>query len=86
MKKTLLLLSATALLSSATCTQTNTDPEPAIQPAACALVPDAGPCNAIAIRYYYDPRDKKCKPFTWGGCGGVVPFNTLEECKDCGCK
>ncbi|MBC6613166.1 proteinase inhibitor I4 serpin [Hymenobacter sp. BT507] len=85
MKKTLLLLSATALLSSATCSQTDTDPEPAVQPAACSLAPEAGICNAAFIRYYFDPRDKKCKPFTWGGCG-EVPFNTLKECQDCGCK
>jgi len=86
MKKTLLLLSATALLSSATCNRTEEDPEPAAQPAACALVPDAGMCNAAFVRYYFDPRDKQCKPFTWGGCAGVVPFKTLQECQDCGCK
>ncbi|UOR03908.1 BPTI/Kunitz domain-containing protein [Hymenobacter aerilatus] len=91
MKKTLLLLSATALLSSATCSQKDTDPEPkpevVIEPTPlCLLVPDAGICNAAFVRYYFDQREKKCKPFTWGGCGGIVPFNTLEECKACGCK
>ncbi|MBA4146415.1 MAG: proteinase inhibitor I4 serpin, partial [Cytophaga sp.] len=29
--------------------------------------------------------EKKCKEFIWGGCGGVVPFETLEECKG-GCQ
>lgn len=89
MKNTLLLLLATALLSSATCSQQDTDPEPkpVIEPTPlCLLVPDAGVCNAAFVRYYFDPREKKCKPFTWGGCGGIVPFNTLQECKDCGCK
>lgn len=72
MKKTLLLLAATALLSSATCNRTNSDPESTTAPAACALVPDAGLCNAAFVRYYFDPRDKQCKPFTWGGCTRVV--------------
>jgi len=87
MKQTLLLLSTAALLASATSCQSDKDsPEPTSQPAACALVPDAGMCDAAFVRYYFDPRDKQCKPFTWGGCNGVVPFLTLQECKDCGCK
>ena len=35
-------------------------------------------------RYYYDQNEKKCMKFIWGGCGGVVPFATMEECKN-GC-
>lgn len=51
----------------------------------CSLEPDAGLCLAAFQRYYYDMADKKCKSFTWGGCGGVVPFETMEECeKGCG--
>jgi hypothetical protein len=84
MKKTLLLLSTTALL--AACGRTDKDPKPAGQPAACTLVPESGPCNAAFVRYYYDPKEKKCKPFTWGGCAGVVPFQTLQECQNCGCQ
>ncbi|QNH63149.1 BPTI/Kunitz domain-containing protein [Hymenobacter sediminicola] len=87
MKKTLLLLGATVLLSSATCCRKDNDiPEPAALPAACLLVPDQGMCNAAMVRYYFDPIEKKCKPFTWGGCNGVVPFVTLQECLDCGCE
>lgn len=85
MKKALLLLSATALLSSATCCREETDIPSPVQPVACTLVPDAGMCNAAFVRYYFDPKEKKCKPFVWGGCGGVVPFQTLQECQDCGC-
>lgn len=82
-----LLLSTAALLAATTSCQSEKDsPEPATQPVACTLVPDAGMCNAAFVRYYYDPKDKKCKPFTWGGCNGVVPFTTLQECQDCGCK
>jgi hypothetical protein len=52
----------------------------------CNLEPEEGPCYALFTRYYYDKKAKQCKSFTYGGCGGVVPFQTLEECKDaCGC-
>ncbi len=49
----------------------------------CLLKPERGPCKAMFERYYYDPVSKTCKPFFWGGCGGVVPFETEEECKKC---
>ncbi len=49
----------------------------------CSLKPDPGPCKALFERYYYDPVSKTCKAFFWGGCGGVVPFETEEECKKC---
>jgi Kunitz/Bovine pancreatic trypsin inhibitor domain len=52
----------------------------------CNLEPEVGPCNAAFPRYYYDKTEKKCKQFTWGGCAGVVPFETMEECESCGCK
>lgn len=52
----------------------------------CKLKPESGPCKAAIPRYYYDQKDKKCKQFTWGGCGKEY-FKTKEECeKDCGCK
>lgn len=38
-------------------------------------------------RYYYDAETKTCKEFFYGGCQGVVPFETLEACrKGCGCE
>ena len=49
----------------------------------CELVPEAGPCKAYFKKYYFDKSEGKCKEFVWGGCGGVVPFETLEECKSC---
>jgi Kunitz/Bovine pancreatic trypsin inhibitor domain len=53
----------------------------------CNLEPDVGPCKAIVTKFYYDKTEKKCKPFTWGGCDGVVPFNSLKECENgCGCE
>lgn len=51
-------------------------------PEACLLEPDPGDCLAAIPRFYYDPDEKKCREFTWGGCDGVVPFETLKECED----
>ena len=51
----------------------------------CLLVHDPGLCQAAFPRYYYNSETEKCTQFLWGGCGGVVPFETLEECKNaCG--
>ena len=44
------------------------------------LVPDPGPCEGAFPRYYYDPTTRMCREFIWGGCRGVVPFETLEDC------
>ena len=52
----------------------------------CSLQPDPGPCEAHMPRYYYDQTEKKCKEFIWGGCHGVVPFESLEACESCGCE
>ena len=49
----------------------------------CQLAPDPGDCEAAITKYYYDQASGTCKEFTWGGCGGTVPFHTLEECKEC---
>jgi hypothetical protein len=49
----------------------------------CSLEPDPGPCRALITKYYYDKNEEKCKSFSWGGCQGSVPFETLEECLAC---
>jgi hypothetical protein len=49
----------------------------------CALTPDPGPCKAFFKRYYFDAAEGKCKEFIWGGCDGVVPFETLLSCQEC---
>ncbi|MBD0851674.1 proteinase inhibitor I4 serpin [Maribacter arenosus] len=49
----------------------------------CALEPDPGDCEAAILRYFYDKEEQRCKEFIWGGCGGVVPFETIEDCMDC---
>lgn len=51
---------------------------------ACYLIPDPGDCLAAFTRYYYDQDVNICSEFTWGGCGGVVPFESMAECKE-GC-
>lgn len=51
----------------------------------CDLEPNVGPCNAYFIKYYFDKVEGKCKEFGYGGCGGTVPFETLEDCEACGC-
>ncbi len=52
----------------------------------CLLAPDPGPCFAAIPKYYYNKEERKCKEFIWGGCGGLVPFDTLEACKECESK
>lgn len=52
----------------------------------CNLSPEVGPCNAAIPIYYYDKDSMKCLEFIWGGCSGVVPFETLVECQDCDCS
>lgn len=47
----------------------------------CALQPETGPCKAKFTRYYFNQNERTCKEFTWGGCQGVVPFETLNECQ-----
>ena len=51
-------------------------PNPCYQPL------DAGPCEAIVIRYLYDPKSGDCKKFHYGGCkGNENNFVTYEECQ-----
>jgi len=48
---------------------------------ACYYIPHIGPCDAAFPRYYYDHEENECLEFTWGGCGGLVPFETMEDCE-----
>jgi hypothetical protein len=49
--------------------------------AECRKKPDPGVCKGRFDAYYFDEQSKSCKLFFWGGCGGVVPFETLETCQ-----
>lgn len=48
----------------------------------CFFKPETGPCKGLFKKYYYDAHGKACKSFIWGGCGGVVPFDNEEDCKN----
>lgn len=48
---------------------------------ACSLKPESGKCRAAHTRYWFDAGSESCKAFIWGGCDGVVPFETLEDCQ-----
>ncbi len=53
----------------------------------CLLGPDPGPCKARIPKYYFDQEMGKCTLFYWGGCNGVVPFESLEACLTaCDCE
>jgi hypothetical protein len=56
------------------------------QDPSCSLEPESGTCRANFPKYYFDNTTKKCEVFTWGGCDGVVPFETKEECEACECR
>jgi hypothetical protein len=51
-------------------------------PVRCLDEPDPGPCRAGVIRYFYDYRYDRCRPFRYGGCRGHVPFETSEACEE----
>ena len=51
----------------------------------CLLVPDPGPCEAYIPAWHFDPVTQTCAEFIWGGCDGVVPFQTLAACQAAGC-
>jgi hypothetical protein len=42
--------------------------------------PDPGGCRGHYRKFYFDYRDNRCKAFVHSGCGGRVPFETLEDC------
>lgn len=49
-------------------------------PETCYLQPESGTCRASFTRWYLDDRTGVCKAFIWGGCGGVAPFETQQDC------
>ena len=50
-------------------------------PEPCTLKPESGKCRAAHTRYWFDADNGSCRAFIWGGCDGVVPFETLEQCQ-----
>jgi len=47
----------------------------------CDLKPETGHCRGMFRHYYFDASLKSCKEFIYGGCGGIIPFKTLESCQ-----
>ena len=52
----------------------------------CSLDPETGTCLAAFPKFYFDKEEGRCKEFIWGGCNGVVPFDTMEACRECECN
>ena len=52
----------------------------------CRILPDPGICLAAIPKYYFNTSTGQCEVFVWGGCGGVIPFQTLQDCVSCGCE
>ncbi|KKQ37504.1 MAG: Kunitz/bovine pancreatic trypsin inhibitor domain protein [Candidatus Woesebacteria bacterium GW2011_GWA1_37_7] len=77
----LLSLEKPSIITPTPATTTISPTPTSIKDSRCYLDPETGPCKAFFKRYYYDINDSKCKEFTWGGCNGIVPFETLEECR-----
>lgn len=46
----------------------------------CFLKPETGHCRAAIQKHYFDETHQQCRQFIWGDCGGVVPFDTKQEC------
>ena len=48
----------------------------------CLLAPVEGPCRHYSTRYFYDPEEKKCLTFIYGGCfGNKNNFHTKKVCQ-----
>ncbi|XP_072288336.1 kunitz-type protease inhibitor 1-like [Eucyclogobius newberryi] len=51
--------------------------------ARCTLAPHTGPCRASFTRWFFDPLDRKCHTFTFGGCdANGNNHETKDECED----
>lgn len=48
----------------------------------CYILPDIGTCEEYIMKYFYYPDGGNCSSFIWSGCGGVVPFETMAECRE----
>ena len=54
-------------------------------PDSCQVEPDPGLCRAAFVKYYFNSETTSCEQFIWGGCGGLVPFDSLSDCQvQCG--
>ena len=56
------------------CTEIACDP--------CGALPEEGDCDGAFVRYFFNQETNNCESFIWGGCGGVVPFESLIDCQN----
>jgi len=50
----------------------------------CGLWGMVGRCRALLPRYHW--RYGRCEKFMWGGCEGLVPFDTAADCAAAACE
>ncbi|WP_022854953.1 ankyrin repeat domain-containing protein [Thermodesulfobacterium thermophilum] len=48
----------------------------------CYLIPQVGPCKGLFWGAYFIPGLDKCEKFFYGGCDDVVPFDSVEACRN----
>jgi len=51
-------------------------------PEECYLEPDPGPCFGYMPMYYFNQDTQACEMFVYGGCMGLIPFQSLAECQN----
>ena len=61
---------------------TNPEEEEEELPEECYLEPDPGPCFGYVPMYFFNQETQSCEQFIYGGCAGVVPFESYSECQD----
>ena len=47
----------------------------------CLSKGETGHCRAYFKRYFFNQNTNRCEQFIWGGCGGNVPFNSMDKCQ-----
>ncbi|CAK1541260.1 unnamed protein product [Leptosia nina] len=55
--------------------------DPSVIDKTCLLKPESGPCRGEIRMYFFDPANKDCSTFYWGGCqGNGNKFDSKYEC------
>lgn len=81
MKKIIFIIASIFAISLVVVSCSKAKPKEVVMDANCSLIPEAGRCRAAFPKFYFNQESKSCEQFIWGGCGGVVPFQTQEDCE-----